>query len=1041
MFCRCRYLRAYHLESLLPATLPSTPTAGPTSRHFSHTSPSSLSHHDKKVSHNKDGNVLDITSLFGSIRSPLAFKPSPPHIRDAPLSDLDESVNSKLESDEEEPSPMTFHSRDPLVPRSRKVTSPKSPDATGEVEDPSTADSQDPGADASRPWVEYVKQLKIEKRSRQLAKAQSFLNPVHAIEQWDYIRTWDRFQIANLSVLRWTLLAKAGCQLNDPSVLYNLPGELVDAYVNSPRAQASMAGKVLRHLVPIDEREFVKHSMFDPLTQPWDPKPHMVSESEATFQRNLDHLSIDLFSEYYQDKPSFVARLPRDMIYRLTAVAAYRSPEALKHGGLLTAFFAAVHRDGPKLVLAFPLRDPTPLENAPTGHVWALFRLVQVYFNSESPREAFRLFQRLVQEKMVTPSAISQVTVGQGDPRSVVLFAMTRTCLDYEWNTGALELMILAAEHDPTVFDEQMKPLVNETLHALLKQAAFMSPAPKYNVRMSAAVQQKVTQRPPAGPRYLIRRVVALIAALRQDNQTFEIEDRAIQMFYALARQLDFYHVAELLFSIGRIYTPLSIPAPPMLVSPSFEISHDPSSRYISQVESYHTVFKSPPSNEPQLTATPEDSFSITANTKYPVPRGPPLLWLLEAMLKESKNVHLCRRLAEEVVDLNIDIPVYDRGQFIRLVANAGLAQAGRELWVRYSRDEAQGVIGHAGVMIRLVSLFYHLGEDLEAKEATIDEGSVIFQPSPVSPLDAEEFSDDDDYDVEIGVIDGDGAKALFDADVAKGFAKEVIDKFRACKVPIENASRHDVNALARAYFMTDQTEEGFALFQSTKAIRSPDMYDVNVVLSGVAKYNVGLASKMIDRMYERGLVPDAVTWGTVIHLAFLKGDTELMISLVKRAQERGMSEFTSKTISSLIRASVLDTSPGSQLASHTVTLGSKEMVGSLQLSFGGEGCIEQIRQNLDAAWHLMGTLDTVAYVGAWSLAKFCLDRALWVGDAELAFRFWDQYLGWKTQWSDADQSKSRKRLYELVATAKKEKKLEALQATNMLRKLSGTGS
>jgi pentatricopeptide repeat protein len=158
-----------------------------------------------------------------------------------------------------------------------------------------------------------------------------------------------------------------------------------------------------------------------------------------------------------------------------------------------------------------------------------------------------------------------------------------------------------------------------------------------------------------------------------------------------------------------------------------------------------------------------------------------------------------------------------------------------------------------------------------------------------------------------MAVIDGEDAKVLFDADAAKGFAKEVLDKFRACKVPLERASQQDLNALARAYFMMDKTEEGFALFQMVKATRSPDMYDVNVVLSGVAKYNVELASRMIDRMHERGLVPNAVTWGTVIHLAFLKGDMELMISLVRRAQERGTSEFTARTIGTLIRASVSD--------------------------------------------------------------------------------------------------------------------------------------
>jgi len=987
--------------------------------------------------------VLDISSLLGSHHSPLAFKPTPSHIPNVLLSDV--GANAKLDSDEEESlSPVTFHDRNPLLPRSHRVTTPSPPNTTESIGDPSVTDFEIPKADTPRPWVEYVRQLKIQKHSRQLDKATSFRDPAYAIEHWDYMRTWDRSQLAQLSVLRWTLLAKAGCQLNTSSVLYNFSGELVDAYANSPKAQASMVARVLRNLVAVDERDIANHSMFDPLTQPWKSNCDIIPEAKATFQRNLDLLSIDLFSEYYQDKPSFVASLPRDMIFRLVAVAADRCPRALKSGGLLSTFFVTAHRDGPKLLLALPSRDPAPLENVPTGHVWALLRLVQVYFNSGSQREAFRLFQRLVQEKMITPSAISQVSVGQGDPRAVVLFAMTRTCLDYEWNTGALELMLLAAKHSPTIFDEQMGSLVNETLYVILKQAASMSPAPKHNVWISAAVQRKAAQRAPAGLRYLLRQILILIMALRQDNQAIGIDDRVIQKFYTIARQLGSHHVAEGLFSIGRVYTPLPVSTPSMLVSPSFEIS-DPPYGYISPVEPHHTTFKStpqptPPPNKLQPTTTSEGpESSTTATTKYPAPQGPPLLWLLEGMLKESKNVHLCRRLAKEVVDSNIDIPVYDRGHFIRLLANAGLAHAARELWMRYSQDEAQGVISHAGAMMRLASLFYHLGKDLEAKEAMGDEVSEIFRLPSVSSSDAEELLDDEEGEMEMGVIGGEDAKVLFDAAAAKGFAKEVVDKFSDCKVPISGASQHDLNALARAYFMTDRTEEGFAIFQMSKVTRFPDMHDVNVVLCGVAKHNPKLAGRMIDRMHERGLVPDVVTWGTVIHLAFVKGDTELMISLIKRAQERGISEFTSRTVSTMIRASVSDVPPGSQLASHTITLGSKWGVGSLRLTFGGEGGIEQIRQNLDVAWHLMGTLDAQVYVGVWSLAKFCLDRALWVGDAELGFRFWDKHLGWKTQWSDADQAKSRKKLYELVVMAKEEEKLEALRATKMLARLSGT--
>ena len=1038
MFCRCRYLQVCHPEYFRPITSLSVLTR----RASGAAHPPFPPRDDGKVTHDQDGNILH--NDLGSARSPLAFKPFPsPPVRNTPSREWEASLG--LDSEEELSSPVILHIKDPLLSYRRSVPSPRSSTTTEDAKDVKVSgisDSEARTPHAQIPWDKYVIKLKTRKRRRQLAKADIFRDPADAIREWDRVRTWDRPHIANLSVLQWTLLAQAGCLLSHPSVLYNLPAELVDAHENSPRAQASMAGRVLRRLVPFHPG-FAKHSMFDPLLQPWESYPIAISEEGVAFDKNVDQLSIELFSEYYQDKPAFVDKLPRDMIFRLVAVAAYRCPEALSHGGLLNAFFAASRQDGPKLVLTFPSHDPEPFDNAPTGHVWALFRLVQVYINSESPREAFRLFQRLVQEKMITPSAISQVNINREDPRTAILYAITKTCLDYEWNTGALELMILAAERDSTIFDEQMKSVVTETLHTLLKQAASMSPAHRYGVQLSTAVRRISRQEAPYGPKFLLQRIVTLVKKLKRDHKPLEIEEAVIQDLYTVARRLDSHQVAEGLFSIGRVYMPPSKPMPSLLVSPSFAISGNVLSRQLLPVEAHHTIYKSipqpmPPYNDHQATVSssgdsPEPSTST--KSRYPPPNGSSLLWLFEAMLKKSRNVHLCRQLAQEVVDSNIEVPIYDRGRFIRLMANAGFARAVKEIWRRYSRDGNQGVIGHAGAMTRVVSLFHHLGKDAEAKEAMVNEGLEDFESFSDLPLDSGE-SLGGDSDVEMRGLDDEDAKVLFDADAAKAFAMEVVEKFRACKEPIKTASQHDLNALALTYFMVDKPEEGFELFQMVKGTRPPDMYDVNVGLLGVAKYNVGLASRMVDRMYERGLVADAVTWGTLIHLAYVKGDVGLTINLVKRALERGVSVFSSRTIASLIRASLLDVAAGSPVPAYTIPLGVKATVGSLQLTLGGEGNGEQIKQNLVMASHLIGMLDTRSFVGTWSLAKFCVERALWLGDAKLAFRFWSKYLGLKTQWNDPEQVKIRKRLWELIVTGKEERKLEAPQATEMLRKL-----
>jgi len=161
-----------------------------------------------------------------------------------------------------------------------------------------------------------------------------------------------------------------------------------------------------------------------------------------------------------------------------------------------------------------------------------------------------------------------------------------------------------------------------------------------------------------------------------------------------------------------------------------------------------------------------------------------------------------------------------------------------------------------------------------------------------------------------------------------------------------------------------------------------------------------------------------------------------MVVSLVERAQERGIYKFSDRTIGSLIRASLFNVPPGSRVPSHTVTLGWKRGVGPLQLTFGGEGRASQISGNLGTAWHLIGRLDPHRFVGVWSLAKFCLDRALWLGDPELAFRFWDEYLRSKTEWNDFGQVKIRRRIWEL---AMEKRRLEGVEKTRMWPASCGT--
>ena len=73
-----------------------------------------------------------------------------------------------------------------------------------------------------------------------------------------------------------------------------------------------------------------------------------------------------------------------------------------------------------------------------------------------------------------------------------------------------------------------------------------------------------------------------------------------------------------------------------------------------------------------------------------------------------------------------------------------------------------------------------------------------------------------------------------------------------------------------------------------------PDMYDINVALSAMAEYSPRKASRMIGKMVRRGLTPDAVTFGTVLHHSIIHGDMDLANKLFNQAQQTGTGEVFS---------------------------------------------------------------------------------------------------------------------------------------------------
>lgn len=230
-----------------------------------------------------------------------------------------------------------------------------------------------------------------------------------------------------------------------------------------------------------------------------------------------------------------------------------------------------------------------------------------------------------------------------------------------------------------------------------------------------------------------------------------------------------------------------------------------------------------------------------------------------------------------------------------------------------------------------------------------------------------------------------------------------------------------------------------------------PDLHDVNVALSGMARYSPKLASKMIERMIQRGFVPDSVTFGTVIKEAINRRDRELVVDLVRRAQEVDV-HLSFKTIAALVQSGVSDAGtslngdtdtlgPGNEAERREISLVLPENSGpDKQLILSGGDDLERVVSNLHTAWELIQLFPSKDTVGIPNLGKDCVRAALRSEQAELGYKFWKFCLRKKTQWDDSEQVMLRKRLGVLIRSACDEGRLEEKKARVMLVKL-GTGN
>ena len=364
---------------------------------------------------------------------------------------------------------------------------------------------------------------------------------------------------------------------------------------------------------------------------------------------------------------------------------------------------------------------------------------------------------------------------------------------------------------------------------------------------------------------------------------------------------------------------------------------------------------------------------------QYPGPPGRSMTWFLKH-LSSNGNAWLGRCLAQESLVSFELIPPQDRAVFIGFVASQGNTYLTKALWERYAvGKDRSAVVGNAAAMIRVVSVFAHATRKAQSrldKLATFESNGRQW---------------------------GGMTKSLYQGRVEEtlSFANTVITEFRRFREPLASAAHKDLTSLARAYFLIGDVSAGFDAFSALLHRKElPDLYDLNVALSAMAEYSPRDAARMIDRMISKGVQPDAITYGTVIHFATLHRDTRLVSSLVQKVGEMGNVQLTVKSIQALIRASI---------AMETT---SEEMLKS------------NLKQTLEIIW----SLKHIQLEFSPNTGKYCVNAALVADDPKLAYDFWHLLVHHRTEWQDEQHKNLRRRIIKRLRQHADAGKLESHQ-------------
>jgi hypothetical protein len=318
----------------------------------------------------------------------------------------------------------------------------------------------------------------------------------------------------------------------------------------------------------------------------------------------LQRDNVLLMLRYLEKHSTAHPSLSRKSVERLARMIADSSPSSSKTDRAILKFVFPILLSHLK-----PIRVPPgalSLTYDPPALVHVSFSFLQKLLTTQQNQLALEVFEVLVDSKHIPPEAIYGMDTSSKDFRFIVVSALVRACLHWNWRALGAKFLtdMLRSDHfrKLSIFD-----LTVDTLYALLD-------TPTSND---------------------VRACRSLICEI---HAVAPVPDGLIRQFYNSAVQCMLGGEAEAFYAFAR--------------SPAVVESH-----------------------------------------QYPPPRGLALAWLMQHLTVYSKNTHLGRLLATQVMEGHEPIPIQYRARFIAITAAHGYATVARTWQICRGVRNLQGFI------------------------------------------------------------------------------------------------------------------------------------------------------------------------------------------------------------------------------------------------------------------------------------------------------------------------------------------------------------